>query len=167
MMTFCMGGVIVVSNHANRGSRNRFRKRLFLEQLEPRLVLTGLTPHSFAFDLIDLYDMRRAQEFQEVDGDGIGIAIIDTGVDTSHRMFTDRVVANVDLVYQTEGNYFTSGHGTHVAGIAAASDPDIGIANKADIISLQVFSMISSCEFSSVFLLSLMSLCLGRRRRRA
>ena len=129
-----------MSSHANWGSRNRFRKRLFLEQLEPRLVLTGLTPHSFAFDLIDLYDMRRAQEFQEVDGDGIGIAIIDTGVDTSHSMFTDRIVANVDLVYQTEGNYFTSGHGTHVAGIAAASDPDIGVANEADIISLQVFS---------------------------
>ena len=67
-----MEGVIVVSSHVNWGSRNRFRKRLFLEQLEPRLVLTGLTPHSFAFDLIDLYDMRRAQEFQEVDGDGIG-----------------------------------------------------------------------------------------------
>ena len=129
-----------MGSHANRGSLNRFRKRLFLEQLEPRLVLTGLTPHSFAFDLIDLYDMRRAQEFQEVDGDGIGIAIIDTGVDTSHSMFTDRIVANVDLVYQTEGNYFTSGHGTHVAGIAAASDPDIGVANEADIISLQVFS---------------------------
>ncbi|MEC9095671.1 MAG: S8 family serine peptidase [Planctomycetota bacterium] len=126
--------------HTNGRRRNRFRKRLFLEQLEPRLVLTGLTPHSFAFDLIDLYDMRRDPDFQEVDGDGIGIAIIDTGVDITHDMFTDRVVANVDLVYQTEGNYYTSNHGTHVAGIAAGEDPDIGVANQADVISLQVFS---------------------------
>ena len=116
------------------------RKRLFLEQLEPRLVLTGITPHSFAFDLIDLYDMRRIPEFQEIDGDEIGIAIIDTGVDTTHSMFTGRMAANVDLVYQNEGNFFTSNHGTHVAGIAAASDPDVGVAPGAEIISLQVFS---------------------------
>ncbi len=116
------------------------RRQLMLEHLEHRLVLTGISPHSFAFDLIDLYDLRRGHEFQQIDGDGIGIAIIDTGVDTTHDMFTGRVVANVDLVYQTEGNYFTSEHGTHVAGIAASSDPDIGVANQADIVSLQVFS---------------------------
>ncbi len=123
-----------------QGNRIRLKRGFSFEQLEPRFVLTGISPHSFAFDLIDLYDLRREHEFAEIDGDGIGIAIVDTGVDVTHAMFADRVVANVDLVYGTEGNYFTANHGTHVAGIAASSDPDIGVANQADIISLQVFS---------------------------
>ncbi|MBL99490.1 MAG: hypothetical protein CMM06_07320 [Rhodopirellula sp.] len=123
-----------------KSNRRRLQKRLFLEPLEPRLVLTGVAPHSFAFDLIDLYEMRRLPDFDEIDGDEIGIAIIDTGVDSSHELLTNRVVANVDLVYANEGNYFTSNHGTHVAGIAAASDPNIGVAPQANLISLQVFS---------------------------
>ena len=123
-----------------KSNRRRLQKRLFLEPLEPRLVLTGVAPHSFAFDLIDLYEMRRLPDFEEIDGGEIGIAIIDTGVDSSHELLANRVIANVDLVYANEGNYFTSNHGTHVAGIAAASDPNIGVAPQANLISLQVFS---------------------------
>ena len=104
-----------MNRRRDQGNQFRLKRRFSFEQLEPRLVLTGISPHSFAFDLIDLYDLRREHEFAEIDGDGIGIAIVDTGVDTTHTMFADRVVANVDLVYGTEGNYFTANHGTHVS----------------------------------------------------
>ena len=122
------------SNH------NRKFKRLWIETLEQRIVLAGITPHSFAFDLIDLYDMRRQPDFQEIDGQAIGIALIDTGVDGTHDLLQDNYVTSLDLVYGHAGAYYSSNHGTHVAGIAASSDPNIGVATDADIISLQVFS---------------------------
>ena len=119
--------------------QDKFRK-LWIETLEQRIVLTGITPHSFAFDLIDLYDMRRQPDFQQIDGEAIGIALIDTGVDGEHELLRDNYVTSLDLVYGQVGNYYSSNHGTHVAGIAASSDPNIGVATDADIISLQVFS---------------------------
>jgi len=115
-------------------------KRLSFECLEDRIVLSGITDHSPAFDLIDLYEMRRQREYVEIDGDGIGIAIIDTGIDTSHNTFDERIIASEDLFYGREGNFLTSSHGTHVAGVAASSHPNIGVANQANLISLQVFS---------------------------
>ena len=127
----------------NKSGRKRSRvvnKRLSFECLEDRIVLSGITDHSAAFDLIDLYEMRRQREYAEIDGDGIGIAIIDTGIDISHNTFADRIIANEDLFYGREGNFFTSSHGTNVAGVAASSHPNIGVANEANIISLQVFS---------------------------
>ena len=103
------------SNH------NRKFKRLWIETLEQRIVLAGITPHSFAFDLIDLYDMRRQPDFQEIDGQAIGIALIDTGVDGTHDLLQDNYVTSLDLVYGHAGAYYSSNHGTHVAGIAASS----------------------------------------------
>ena len=119
---------------------NRKFSQLWIETLEQRIVLAGMTPHSFAFDLIDLYDMRRQADFQEIDGQGIGIALIDTGVDGNHELLRDNYVTSLDLVYGQAGSYYSSNHGTHVAGIAASTDPNIGVATAADIISLQVFS---------------------------
>ena len=106
-----------------------------VEQLEPRLLLAGdvLSP---AFELIELDRLRR--EFPEIDGSGIGIAIIDTGVDGGHQDLTS---TNIDFVYPTTGNYVTNPHGTHVAGIAASSNPNIGVAFDADIFGLQVFTI--------------------------
>ncbi len=119
---------------------NRQFHQLWIETLEQRIVLAGIAPHSFAFDLIDLYDMRRQPDFQEIDGHAIGIALIDTGVDGNHELLRDNYVTSLDLVYGQAGNYYSSNHGTHVAGIAASTDPNIGVATDADIISLQVFS---------------------------
>ncbi|WP_433626798.1 S8 family serine peptidase [Halomicrococcus sp. NG-SE-24] len=80
-------------------------------------------------------------------GDGTRIAIIDTGVDVDHP----DLAANVN---EDEGKLFkygeisddatdVYGHGTHVAGIAAASDDGttgvVGTAPDAEIVSLRVF----------------------------
>jgi hypothetical protein len=84
-----------------------------------------------------------------LDGKGIGIAVLDSGITTNHRAFTDassgsRVVYSKNFTTDAtaEDNF---GHGTHVAAIAAGSaqrDSHAykGIASKADIINLKVLA---------------------------
>lgn len=52
-----------------------------------------------------------------ITGQGIRIAIVDTGIDPQHPDFQGRIAAGINL---RGGSYFDdSGHGTHVAGAAA------------------------------------------------
>ena len=55
------------------------------------------------------------------------IAIIDTGVDTTHPDLAANCVAGYDFINETSEVRDNNGHGTHVAGIAAACDNGIGV----------------------------------------
>ncbi|MDQ3817882.1 MAG: S8 family serine peptidase, partial [Acidobacteriota bacterium] len=79
-----------------------------------------------------------------LDGSGIGIAIIDSGIDAGHVAFATRVKFKKDFTYEaTPGDKDYYGHGAHVASAAAGmysnsgSNYD-GIARNANIISLRV-----------------------------
>jgi subtilisin family serine protease len=113
------------------------------------------------------------------EGAGQTIAVLDTGVQSSHAFFApNRVIGEacfstnqglVDDRYSMSlcpGNASSStapgsaqpcsgsvnpncGHGTHVAGIVAGNDgvgPNFGVAKSASLISIQVFSCLSSLE---------------------
>ena len=103
-------------------------------------------------------------------GAGHAVAVLDTGVDTSHPAFTGRIVAEACFSTTSTANKTVShcpagdnptgqdtqvgsgagvncegvlgcDHGTHVAGIVASGDGvNRGIAPDADLISIQVFS---------------------------
>ncbi|MFQ5671104.1 MAG: S8 family peptidase [Acidobacteriota bacterium] len=69
-----------------------------------------------------------------VDGAGIGIAVVDTGIEENFPDLggsaaeTDRVVARIDLVEPGEGSSLDPrGHGTHVAALAAG-DGRVGLS---------------------------------------
>jgi subtilisin family serine protease len=68
-------------------------------------------------------------------GAGATIAIVDTGVDLNHPDLKDKLLPGVDMVTDetcTPGAQDLNGHGTHVAGIAAASTNNgIGVAGTA------------------------------------
>jgi subtilisin family serine protease len=99
-------------------------------------------------------------------GAGQAIAVLDTGVDAGHAFFGGRVVAEACFSNDHRLRFLpqsvcpngqdtqlgpgaatpcagvpTCEHGTHVAGIAASSDPvHTGVAPAADVIAVQVFS---------------------------
>jgi subtilisin family serine protease len=86
-----------------------------------------------------------------VDGTGINIAILDTGVDDEHESLTGKFVAGVDCTGPTDLEFNPDDesahdifHGTHVAGIAmgsgGANDKYMGVAPGAGLIDVRVLN---------------------------
>jgi subtilisin family serine protease/Tol biopolymer transport system component len=100
------------------------------------------------------------------DGTGTTVAILDSGIDTTHPFLTGRVVAQGCFTTSStcpngQGTQTGAGaaapcpfngcdHGTHVAGIVAgrrtAGGTYDGIAPGASIIAVQVFSLVDDCS---------------------
>ena len=71
-------------------------------------------------------------------GAGVNVAVIDTGIDSSHPDLAANVAGGINFVAKTWWKPAApskwaddNGHGTHVAGIIAALDNDIGVAGVA------------------------------------
>jgi subtilisin family serine protease len=76
--------------------------------------------------------LRLPEAWRSSGGKGVTIAIVDTGVNLSHPDLSAKLVAGRDLVDGDGQPNDPNGHGTHVAGIAAASTANaIGIAGSA------------------------------------
>src|SRR6185369_13069650 len=94
-----------------------------------------------------------------LDGSGIGIAVLDSGVYMNHASFLDRTGKRRVIVNQTfadgGGTGDDYGHGTHVASIAGgngrvANASYLGIAPNANILNLRVLNSRGSGTASSV-----------------
>ena len=78
-----------------------------------------------------------------VDGTGIKIAIIDTGVDFNHPdLFgwgpDGKVVGGYNFIQEGQPPMDNNGHGTQVAGVIAADGQAVGVAPKAKILAYKV-----------------------------
>ena len=78
-----------------------------------------------------------------IDGTGIKVAVIDTGVDFNHPdLFgwgpDGKVIGGYNFIREDELPLDTNGHGTQVAGVIAADGQAIGIAPKAKILAYKV-----------------------------
>jgi len=82
----------------------------------------------------------------KLDGTGTTIGIIDTGIDYTHpdlggaKFPNTKVVGGYDFADGDSDPMDSQGHGTHVAGIAAADGKVQGVAPKAKLYAYKVFS---------------------------
>lgn len=112
------------------------------ERLEARLVLSA------SFDITGVTALRNDAAFSNITGAGVGIAVLDTGVDAANPDLTPQVEAfynavenPVDTTSLSPANAVDhDGHGTHVSGIAASSNPAIGVANGAKLVDIKVIA---------------------------
>jgi serine protease AprX len=78
-----------------------------------------------------------------VTGDGVRVAVLDSGVDANHPALQNRVVAQFD--HANEPVSIPGDHGTHVAGTIASEDAVFrGVAFEADIINIKVLTATGS-----------------------
>ena len=102
-----------------------------------------------------------------LDGDGVGICVIDTGIDPTHEQLAGRVVGWRDWVGGRTTPYDDHGHGTHVAGIAAGDGSGSsvagqygGVARAASLIGAKVLD--SSGSGSDANVAAAIEWCAGR-----
>ena len=85
-------------------------------------------------------DLPRSEGFE---GNGIKIAIIDTGIDYNHHDLlgfgpNGKVIGGYDFIDNDDQPIDTNGHGTEVAGIIAADGNLKGVAPKAKLLAYRV-----------------------------
>jgi serine protease AprX len=118
--------------------------------LGPDASASGPTPIVFQ-QTVGAMDAWRAGQ----SGQGVTVAVLDTGIDNDSVAFGARVKARVDLVdpaHPAAGD--PAGHGSHVAGIIAAGRafPSPGIAPDASLVSVRVLDENGHGRVSSVVL---------------
>ena len=87
------------------------------------------------------------------EGTGIGVAVIDTGIQLNHPDLSANILANKTCVRRTSNANDDNGHGTHVAGTIAGLNNGIGVvgvSSQAKLIAVKVLDRNGSGTWSSV-----------------
>jgi thermitase len=91
--------------------------------------------------------------WQSTGGSGIVVAVLDTGIDQNHEDLAGKVVTEVNLTDSPTSDDIY-GHGTHVAGIIAASSNNgvgiAGIAPGSRLMNVKVAGDDGGCQASTV-----------------
>ncbi|MCP1715618.1 PGF-pre-PGF domain-containing protein [Methanocalculus alkaliphilus] len=88
-----------------------------------------------------------------INGTGVTVAVVDTGIDPNHPDLAGKIVGWADLVNGLEDPYDDNGHGTHCAGTIAGTGVGgtlTGVAPGADLIGIKVFNQYGSAHMSTV-----------------
>ncbi len=80
---------------------------------------------------------------QSIYGDGIKIAVLDTGIDKNHPDLAENYKGGISFVDYTTDPMDDNGHGTHVSGIIAAKNNGFGVVGVAPNSSIYAVKVLS------------------------
>jgi subtilisin family serine protease len=143
-------------SHAN-GAHHlvRYNAVVAKHRERPAGVLTAGTSTTAYDPIIGAAQVRSTYN---VDGTGMTVAVIDTGVDYNNSAFggsfgpASKVIAGYDFADNSANPMATiSQHGTAVAGLIGSNDPnDLGVAPGADIVALRVTDSSNTSSLTSI-----------------
>jgi len=93
------------------------------------------------------------QAWQYATGRNIKIGVIDTGIDYHHPALKGSILTGINLVDRNRPPIDDNGHGTHIAGTIAASNPNhgmVGVAPHALIVPVKAFDEYGSAYVSDI-----------------
>ena len=106
----------------------------------------------FLPEVTDFLWVDQARAAFKVNGAGLTVAVLDTGLNTAHVDFAGRIAAQVNFTTDNNGNKNDAtdgnGHGTNVGGIITAGSNHTGIAPGAKIIPIKVLANQSGGDFA-------------------
>ena len=88
-------------------------------------------------------------------GKGVVIAILDTGIDVNHPDLKGQIIGGRNFTFEGRSTDFNdrNGHGTHVAGVIAASENSegiIGVAPEAQLLICKVLNKNGSGSYAGI-----------------
>jgi subtilisin family serine protease len=111
----------------------------------------------FGLELVQVDTLVRATKARQtfdVDGTGLAVAVLDTGLRATHVDFVGRVIAQHNVTTDNNGNADDAadgqGHGTNVTGIIAAGGMHMGMAPKVRIVPVKVLSNTGGGSFQGI-----------------
>jgi subtilisin family serine protease len=118
---------------------------LELEQTPP--------PPEYTYGLVKIKIPEVRGRYPFIDGSGVVVGIIDSGIDASHPALKGKVVAFKDFTdLEKPEPYDDNGHGTHVAGTIAGvgNEPKFGVAPSVKLVIAKVFSASGGANDSTI-----------------
>lgn len=111
--------------------------------MQPRHTLPPFTVQEVSVSLSETVDWSLAlygvpEQWQRCRGDGVRVAVLDTGVDVRHPDLRDAIADTRDFTGSPHGPQDRNGHGTHCAGTIAARENAVGVIGVAPQSSLLV-----------------------------
>lgn len=113
------------------------------------LASSATTGNAWADMLTGLDAFRADNRFAGIDGSGLSVVVIDTGIDLDHAFFgpdadgdgvADRIVFQYDFAGDDADASDHNNHGSHTASVIGAADATYGgVAQGVDLIALKVF----------------------------
>jgi serine protease AprX len=100
---------------------------------------------------------------QDLNGEGITAALIDTGVDANHESLRSKSIVFKDFVNNQTVPYDDNGHGTHCASLIAGEGEQKGVAPESKLIAIKVMDRDGACYLSDA--LKALDWCLENKER--
>jgi serine protease AprX len=95
-------------------------------------------------------------------GEGVAVALIDTGADGEHKSLEGKIVAFKDFVNNQTDPYDDNGHGTHCASLVAG-EKGTGVAPGSELVVIKVMDKEGACYLSDA--INALDWCLENKER--
>jgi len=110
--------------------------------------------HAFDIEIDHFLWVNQARQAFHVSGYGLTVAVLDTGLNTTHVDFVNRIPAQRNFTSDNNGVETDAtdghGHGTNVAGLIVADGDHRGIAPEAKVIPLKVLPNRNTGSFEAI-----------------